>query len=73
MLVTKYLYNITLSQRHFTIQIIDSWRASISQLMYASVCMICVICKYMHDPNGSYICSRVMLVAQSMRMRVLHQ
>ena len=53
-----YLYNLTLSQRHFTIQITSNWNASISQLMYASVCMLRVIYKYMydiHNPNGSFV------------------
>ena len=58
-----YLYNLTLSQRHFTIQ------ASISQLMYASVCMLCMICMILMG----LLCSRVMIIAWSVRMRVLHQ
>ena len=37
--------------------------------MYASVCMLCMICMILMG----LLCSRVMIAACSVRMRVLHQ
>ena len=59
MLVTEYLYN----------QNSLPYKASISQQMYASVCMLCMICMILMD----LLCSGVMIAAWSVRIRVLHQ
>ena len=59
MLVTEYLYN----------QNSLPYKASISQQMNASVCMLCMICMIL----TGLLCSRVMIASWSVRMRVLHQ
>ena len=56
MLITEYLYN----------QNSLPYQASISQWMYASVCMICIILT-------GLLWSGVMIAARRVRVRVLHQ
>ena len=59
MLVTEYLYN----------QNSLPYKASILQHMNASVSMLCMICMIL----TGLLWSGVMIAAQSVRMRVLHQ
>ena len=59
MLVTEYLYN----------QNSLPYKASISQQMNASVCMLCMICMIIMG----LMWSGVIITARSVRMRVLHQ
>ena len=59
MLVTQYLYN----------QKFLPYKASISQQMNASVCILCMICMIL----TGLLWSGVMIAARSVRMRVLHQ
>ena len=59
MLVTEYLYN----------QNSLPYKASILQQMNASVCMLCMICMILMG----LLCSKVMIAAWNVRMRVLHQ
>ena len=59
MLVTEYLYN----------QNSLPYKASISQQMNASVCMLCMICMIL----TGLMWSGVMIAARGVRMRMLHQ
>ena len=59
MLVTEYFYN----------QNSLPYKASISQQMNASVCMLCMICMIL----TGLLWSGVMIAARSVRVRVLHQ